>query len=305
MVGRWIRDPQYSHGFLVPLMAAFVLWNRRERLVSGKCQADWRGLMLVALACLVRLGGAYVHFPWLDAWSLLPCLTGICLLAGGLPALRWAWPALALLVFLMPVPHQVEQNLTFPLTRLAALASVYTLQMLGYPALGEGNLILLGELKIGVLDACSGLGMLFTFLALSSTIALVIERPFGDRIFLFVSAVPIAVLLNVTRCTATAVLHVLAGSALANAVFHDLAGWLMMPLALAVLWLELKMLDRLFQEAVLSGPLPINLSGTVGGAPVVAAESAPRGRPGSQAINAPAPSRAALQAALPPQRDVP
>lgn len=269
MVGRWLRDPQYSHGFLVPVFAAFVLWTRRPTWPLVHLTGSWWGVPFLALAALLRLAGAYYYFPWLDAWSLVPCLLGLCLLAGGAPALRWFWPAVALLVFMLPAPYQVEVALTYPLQRLATNASVYALQMLGYPALAEGNIIVLGELRIGVLEACSGLGMLFTFFALSTAVALVIRRPLGDRVFVFLSAVPVAVGLNVARCTVTAVLHVTAGSAVANAVFHDLAGWLMMPLALAVLWLELQMLARLFVEPPPDGPLRLDLYRAAGAAPTV------------------------------------
>lgn len=269
MVGRWLRDPQYSHGFLVPVFAAFVLWSRWPMRPRAPLTATWWGLPCLGLAVLVRLAGAYFYFPWLDAWSLVPCLVGLCLLLGGLPALRWFWPAVALLGFMLPAPYQVEVALTHPLQRLATNASVYALQMLGYPALAEGNIIVLGELRIGVLEACSGLGMLFTFFALSTAVALVIRRPTGDRVFIFLSAVPVAIGLNVARCTLTAVLHVTAGSALANAVFHDLAGWLMMPLALGVLWVELKVLARLLVEPPPDGPIPPNFYRAAGAAPIV------------------------------------
>ena len=258
MVRRWLRDPQYSHGFLVPVFAAFVLWARRGTLPAAPLAGSWWGLPFLTLAAAVRLAGAYFYFPWLDGWSLVPCLVGLCLLLGGGPALRWFWPAVALLLFMLPAPYQVEVMVTHPLQRLATDVSTYTVQMLGYPALAEGNVILIGDLRIGVLEACSGLGMLYTFFALSTAVALVIARPLGDRLFIFLSAVPVAVLMNVLRCTVTAVLHVVAGSAVANAVFHDLAGWLMMPLALAVLWLELKVLDRLFVEPPPAGPVPLD-----------------------------------------------
>lgn len=260
MIRRWGLDPQYSHGFLIPVFAAVVLWMRRESFACDPTVTRWWGVAAVAVAVLLRLGGAYFYFPWLDAWSLLPCLLGLSLILGGWKLLAWSWAGVALFVFMMPVPYQVELALTHPLQRLSTHASVYALQMLGHPAIAEGNVIVLGELRIGVLEACSGLGMLFTFFALSTAVALVIDRPLGDRLFIFASAVPVAILMNVARCVVTAILHVVAGSELANAVFHDVAGWLMMPLALLVLWLELKMLARLFLEPLAAGPLPVAYS---------------------------------------------
>src|SRR5439155_9015567 len=109
--------------------------------------------------------------------------------------------------------------------------------------------IVWGDLRIGVLEACSGLGMLSAFFALSTTAALVVQRPLWERVMVFLSAAPIGVLMNLIRITATAYVYCTLGAAAAHAFFHDLAGWLMMPLAFAALWLELRLLARLFVAA--------------------------------------------------------
>jgi exosortase/archaeosortase family protein len=117
---------------------------------------------------------------------------------------------------------------------------------MGVPALARGNIIVIDdEPPIGVVEACSGLGMLMTFFALSTAVALVIRRPLADRLVLFASAVPIGVLMNVVRITLTVFLMRVANAEIANVVFHDVAGWVMMPMALAVLWLEMLWLARL------------------------------------------------------------
>jgi exosortase len=159
--------------------------------------------------------------------------------------------------FLLPLPFQAEIALAHPLQRLATVASTYALQTLGLPAIAEGNIIVIDELHIGVLEACSGLGMLVTFFALSTAAAFLVERPLFDRLILFASAIPIGVCVNVARITVTGILHKTVGSAIANAVFHDLAGWLMMPLALGLLWLELLYLRRLFLTQASPKPLPL------------------------------------------------
>jgi exosortase len=147
---------------------------------------------------------------------------------------------------MVPLPFRVEGALSYPLQRVATKASTYALQTLGFPALAEGNVILLEDVEIGVVEACSGLSMLFTFFAMATGVVLVIRTPWLDKILIVASAIPIALLMNVIRITATGVLHETVGSRLANLVFHDLAGWLMMPMAVGVLWLELALLARLF-----------------------------------------------------------
>jgi exosortase len=203
-----------------------------------------------------RIIAARLHFDWLDAASLVPTVIGVCLLLGGWRLLAWAWPAAVFVCFLLPLPFQVEIALAHPLQRLATVASTYALQTVGLPAVAEGNIIVIDDLRIGVLEACSGLGMLVTFFALSTAVAILVERPLLDRLVLFGSAIPIGVCVNVARITVTGILHRTAGSAIANAVFHDLAGWLMMPLALGLLWLEMLYLRWLFIAPPMTKPAP-------------------------------------------------
>jgi exosortase/archaeosortase family protein len=113
--------------------------------------------------------------------------------------------------------------------------------------------ILLNEVEIGVVEACSGLRMLVIFFALSTGVALLTRRPLWEKTLLVASAIPIALMANITRITATGILHELdVGSAVTNAVFHDLAGWLMMPLGLALLGIELTLLNSLLLEPATS-----------------------------------------------------
>jgi exosortase len=259
VAGRWAVDARYSHGYVVPVFAFIVLWFRRDRFPSGSLRPAWWGLALVGTGTALRLFGGYFYFQWFEAVSLLPTLAGLCVLVGGWPLLRWAWPAIAFLLFLVPLPDRVENGFSQPLQQLATAASTYALQTLGVPAVSQGNVIHIEDLEIGVVEACSGLGMLFTFFALSTAVAFIIRRPVRDKVVIFLSAIPIGVLMNLLRITITGVLFSTAGADVARVVFHDLAGWLMMPLALGVLWLELRFLARLYVPMEPTGPVPVAL----------------------------------------------
>jgi exosortase len=259
MVRVWSSDPQYSHGYLVPAFALVLLWRRRGRLAGVAWQGSWWGVGLVSAGAALRLASTFFFFEWFEQLSLLPTVAGLFVVGGGWPALRWAWPAVGFLCFMIPLPYQLEIALAAPLQRAATLASTYALQTLGFACLSEGNVILMGELKIGVIEACSGLSMLLVFFALSFAVALVIQRPFWQKAVVVASAIPIALVSNVTRITITGVLYQTAGSGVADAFFHDLAGWLMMPLALGLLWVELRFLARLFLAVPPVGPLLLPL----------------------------------------------
>src|SRR5262249_33240435 len=152
--------------------ACFLLWQRRDRVAGQPPRPHWGGLALLLAGLALRGAGTYCYFQWLSAVALVPCLAGGCVLVVGWRSLRWAWPALGFLRFLVPLPNRVESALGGPLQRVATVVSTYALQTLGFSAFAEGNVIRLGQIRVGVVEACSGLSMLFTFFALSAAVAL-------------------------------------------------------------------------------------------------------------------------------------
>jgi len=261
----WASDAQYSHGYLVPGFALLLLYLRRDRLQPAALRANWGGLLLLLASVGLRFYGAYFGYVWYDQISLLPCIAGICVLAGGWHALRWSWPSIAFLFFMIPLPHRMSVQMAGPLQRIATEATTFLLQTLGRPAVSEGNVILLNEVELGVVEACSGLRMLVIFFALSTAVALLMKKPLWEKLLVCGSAVPIALVTNILRITATGLLHEGFGKEVADAVFHDLAGWLMMPLGLLFLALELKLLRHLLIEpaadvtvaAAVAAPQPV------------------------------------------------
>jgi exosortase len=280
MARRWTADPQYAHGYLVPVFALVLLWLRRDRFDPAAFRTCWWGVPLLLFAAVMRLAGSVLFYEWLDGLSLLPCAAGVCLLLGGRAALRWSWPAVAFLAFMLPLPWQVEIALAAPLRNIATVASAYLLQTLGLCALTRGNVIVLGRNEIGIAEACSGLSMLLVFFALAFALVLVLGRARWKNVTLVLSAIPIAVLSNVLRITLTGVLFETAGKGTAELFYHDLAGWLMMPLALGLFWLVLLFLDHLFLALPPTGPLPVDVG--AGGAAGPAASARPQRRAAPQ-----------------------
>jgi exosortase len=159
---------------------------------------------------------------------------------------------------MIPLPYTLSYQMSGPLQQFATICSTFLLQTIGMPALAEGNTILINDGSIGVVEACSGLRMLMVFYALSCGVALVIRRPWLEKVILVVSAIPIALAVNILRITVTGVLHECVSSDMANTFFHDVAGWFMMPMALGMLWCEYHLLTRIFlpEEASLTSSQP-------------------------------------------------
>lgn len=243
LAARWDSEPLYSHCFLVPVFCGVIVWLRREQFRDVRLAPNWLGLPLLALGVGMRLAAARYYLEWFDGLSLIPCVGGLVLLTGGFPLLKVVYPAVLFLGFMIPLPFRFETALAGPLQSVATMASTLGLQMCGYPAISEGNLILIREHTIGVAEACSGLRMLVVFFAISSAAAICVEKPLWEKGIVLLSALPIAIICNVIRIVATGVLFEVAGKEMAKLVFHDLAGWLMMLLAVGLLRLELWILS--------------------------------------------------------------
>jgi exosortase len=293
----WQHNPQYTHGWLVPIFAGILLWMRRNQLDLAACRPSWiLGVPLLALGIALRLCGAYYFYVWLDPISIIPTVAGLVCILGGLAALRWAWPAVLFLGFMVPLPYRLATAMSGPLQEFATLISTFLMQTIGLPALQEGNTIHLNEESIGVVEACSGLSMLMVFFALSTLVAVLsTKRPLLERLILVASAIPIALVSNILRITATGVLHETTNSVDAKAFFHDFAGWMMMPIGLGFLWIELALLARLFpgRAASARAPRPTSTAAPIRAAAIPAASAAPSPR----ARQTPPPSRDKARAA--------
>ncbi|WP_165250215.1 exosortase/archaeosortase family protein [Paludisphaera soli] len=258
MADRWARDPRYAHGYLVPLFSLGLLWSRRSEFADDSLRPSAWGMVPIALGAGLQLVGGFLLVNSVEGGALILYLTGVVLLLAGGKALRRAWPAIAFLAFMIPLPWTIENAMGGPLQAVATRSSTFALQTLGFPAFAEGNVIQLERGRIGVVEACSGLSMLITFVALSTAAAMVVRRPMLDRVILVASSIPVALAANIARITLTGVLHETVGEEAAGHFYHDLAGWLMIPFALALYWLELKLLARILIE-VDEAPLLVGL----------------------------------------------
>ena len=242
---QWLK-PDYSHGFLVPFFAVYLAYHWRAWAPTRfRWPAPW-GLAFsqVAASCSSWPANLNIAKEWLQGLSLILNLGASALLVVAKTP-GWLAPSLAFLMFLFPLPHSVETKLFWQLQSVAAIASEFVLQTIGYPTYREGVVLLReGSHPRSREGVAQGWSMLLGFPPRSLTgMALVVKRPWFDRVLILVSAVPVAVLSNVIRIALTGVLYNEGGRELGDRVFHDFAGWMMMPIALVVLWAELKVLD--------------------------------------------------------------
>ena len=261
MYETWGTNPAYEHGYLVPLFAVGLLWWRRDSMPAMSARPDFKALGFFALGMASQFFGDTLYVKWLDGFALLLYLCGVVQMYWGLRGLIWAGPSIIILFFMIPLPYTIEQMMKYPLQRISTLASAYTLQTLGFTAIADGTLILMNHATLGVVDACSGLRMLMMFFFMTIFAAFILDRPIEQKVLIVLSALPIAILSNVIRISLTGIMHELVGEEWANRVFHDFAGWLMMPTALGMLWVELKVLSHLIFEETEARLVPVVLPG--------------------------------------------
>jgi exosortase len=249
LVDTWNREQDYSHGFLVIPLALVFLWLRRSSFPGLAATSPLLGLGFLTTSLALRWVGARYFMFSLDGWSIIAWVASVISLLGGRPLLWWCLPSIGFLFFMVPLPYRLEIELSGPLQRVATKLSTLWLQLLGQPAFAEGNVILLGEDRLNVAQACSGLRLFVSTLALTYTYLAVIRRPLLDKCLLALAAVPIAIVSNSARIVATGLLYQLTDSVAARKVFHDyVAGWGMILLAAALFWLILWYLSKLLRE---------------------------------------------------------
>jgi exosortase len=243
-------DDLYSHGWIIPLFSLGLLWLRWQPFQENVPPIErWTGLLLLAVGLSVRLFAAEYTILPVDRLSFIPSIFGAFMLVGGFHAVRWAWPAIVFLVFMFPLPTALEINVLNRLQRMATISSTFVLQTLGIAAFRTGNLISIPGMgqPLNVAEACAGLRMATIFGALAVAMVFIIDRPWWDKLVILLSAIPIALIVNIVRITVTAILTMWAGQEnyAVQKICHDYAGYvIMMPLALALLWLELQILER-------------------------------------------------------------
>jgi exosortase len=249
LVATWDREPDYSHGYLVAPIAALFLWFRRDRYPQQSKAPGWGGFVLLGGSLGLSIVGAKYFLNPVAYWAMIVWIGGVVWILLGRQVFWWALPAIAFLIFMVPIPFQMENWLSGPLQRVATFASSWTLQLLGQPAFPEGNTIYLGMRQLEVEHACAGLRMLVMITALAAAFAVLVCRSWPERIFVAVCIVPVALFANCVRIVATGLAYQYLSDEASKAISHDLAGFIVVPVAAATMGLAVFYWRHLFVES--------------------------------------------------------
>ncbi len=241
----WQRSDEYSSGLLVPFLAVYILWSRRRQIIGVQIQPSLWGLLAFVAAQAVRFFGLFFMYGSAERLSIVLSIAALVLLLFGWRFFRKVSPIVLFLLLMLPWPNRAQAALALPLQRWATSSAVFCLEVMGYDVAHEGNIIHIGNVTVAVAEACNGLRMVTAFFVISGLVVLLVERAWWEKLIVFVSSLPIALLCNTVRLAITAIAFTVLQGEYWEKMFHDFGGYAMMPLALAVIVGELWFLAKL------------------------------------------------------------
>ncbi len=236
LVVQWWKDPNFSHGFFVPLFSAFVLWQERARLSRLTPKPSWFGLVIVAFGMCLLIVGQLGAELFLARSSLLIVLAGLIVLFYGWILFRTLLFPWAFLFLMVPLPAIIFNQITFPLQLLASRVSAAILPFFGVPILREGNVINLPSMALEVAEACSGIRSLMSLVTLAIIYGYLLEKRLWVRYLLAAASIPIAVAANSVRIIGTGLLVQYWDPEKAEGYFHASWGWIIFVISLILLY---------------------------------------------------------------------
>jgi len=245
MVMEWYIDPNYSHGFLIPFISGYLLWQKKENLGSVVINPTNLGLIIVVIGLCVYLVGNVTGDPFTIRISILIVIAGTILFTCGIRLFKEVSFPFFYLIFMIPLPFILYDSLAFPLKLLVSKYSVGFLKLIGIPALREGNIIYLVNTTLHVADACSGIRSIISLLALSTVLASFTQRDLIKKMILVALAVPIAVFVNCIRVIGTGILAIKYGEEVAEGFYHQFAGIGVFGIAMGMLILATIILGKI------------------------------------------------------------
>jgi exosortase D (VPLPA-CTERM-specific) len=246
LVHRWTVQEEYSHGFLIPVIAGWLIWSRRRALVASIGRPSFWGPFLIIVAAALRTIGELSAIFVLSQIGFIIALMGLALSVGGRSLLKVLFIPLILLIFAIPMPYFIDAMLSFRLQLISSELGTLFIRALGIPVFLEGTLIDLGVYKLQVVEACSGLRYLYPLMSLGFLAAYLYQAPFWQRAIVFLSTIPITIVMNSFRIGMVGVLVNYWGPQDADGFLHMFEGWIIFLACSGLLVLEMMVLSRVF-----------------------------------------------------------
>ena len=241
----WQRSDEYSSGILVPFLAIYLLWSRRDQFNTVSLRPSLWGIPAFVGAQAVRFFGLFFMFSSAERLSVVLSIAALVLLLFGWGFFRKVSAIILFLFLMLPWPNRVQAAISLPLQEWSTSSAVFCLETLGYEVVREGNVIHIGQMSVAVAEACNGLRMITAFFVISGLVVLLVKRPWWEKLIVFISSLPVALFCNTLRLAVTAIAFTALKGEYWEKMFHDFGGYAMMPLALAIVVGEFWFLAKL------------------------------------------------------------
>ena len=238
IVSRWNKQEEYGHGFFIPMLSLWFLWDRKKAIIAAIGKGSYLGLFFSVIALVFLILGEVTALYLLIQLGFIIAILGLVLAFGGTLLFRVTFIPIFFLVFSIPLPYFVEALLTAKLQLLSSDFGVAFLRLIGTSVYLEGNLIDLGQYRLQVVEACSGLRYLYPLMSIGFLIAYMYQESLLKRCILFLSTIPITVLMNSARIAMVGILVDKWGNEMADGFLHYFEGWIVFMLCLAILMAE-------------------------------------------------------------------
>jgi exosortase D (VPLPA-CTERM-specific) len=241
----WRLQPEYSHGLLLPVLSAYLIWRQREDLKQLPFTGSWGGLGLIAAGLILRVIGQATTMATFEHYAFLLVIYGLVLALTGPAVFRRLWMPLLILVFAVPLPSFLNNPLSLQLQLVSSQLGVWVIRAAGISVLLEGNIIDLGSYQLEVAEACSGLRYLFPLMTLAFIVACGFRGEIWKRFVIFLSSMPITVVMNSLRIGFIGITVDRFGAQMAEGELHGFEGFFVFMLSTAALVLVAYALARL------------------------------------------------------------
>jgi len=245
----WAASPEDSFGILIPPIAAFLMWQQKDRLERIPFTGGWWGIAVILLGGVFLLVGELGTVFTIVQYAYVITLFGLVLAFLGWKAFRIIAVPLFILLFMVPLPQFVMANLSTQLQLLSSQIGVFIIRVFGISVFLEGNVIDLGGYKLQVAEACSGLRYLFPLMTIGFLMAYFYKGALWKRVVLFSSSVPITVLMNSLRIGIIGVTVEHWGIEMADGFLHEFQGWMIFMISAGLMIAEIALLNRLGRES--------------------------------------------------------
>ena len=258
LVRAW-STPEYSHGWLIPIISLYLFLRELRQMPEHRplgfwnLRARWQGLAVIALGLAIALVGNVTRIPHFATYGLIVWVGGVVLTVFGWQRGKQHQLPVFHLIFMLPLPTFVYFKLIAFLQTVSSEIGVFFVRLMNIPVYLEGNIIDLGVYKLQVAEACAGLQYLFPILSFTYLFAILYRGPMWHKVFLFLLAAPLTVLMNSFRIGMIAILVNQYGIGHAEGFLHAFEGWVIFITCIGILFLVAVALQRLTPN-----PLPLS-----------------------------------------------